>query len=253
MLLCFVDHLRVKRGTSERGIKEALKTLEGLCQKKESGWVFLFMRAVNPQTCGAHMHTECLLCKIWWWSALKNSPPTPPDSQTSARTQPGHYVNAKGSLMPVKFECEIPDICGSVPEAVPSEADKSAEGKGITSSSVFAQNCFQWKGQSRIPQDLFTRPRHFGSGGVEAEFGKMEQSLHKSQVITGKKRGSFTTWGEEKLSHCWWKTPSGLCHLWTWFQQSAFLTKPCLLAYPQRIHIAVLFFNQMGPFWKERF
>lgn len=183
----------------------------------------------------------------------KQPPPPTPDSQTSARTQPGHYVNAKGSLMPVKFECEIPDICGSVPEAVPSEADKSAEGKGITSSSVFAQNCFQWKGQSRIPQDLFTRPRHFGSGGVEAEFGKMEQSLHKSQVITGKKRGSFTTWGEEKLTHCWWKNPSGLCHLWTWFQQSAFLTKPCLLAYPQRIHIAVMFFNQMGPFLKERF
>lgn len=67
----------------------------------------------------------------------------PLDSHTSTRTQPGHYVNAKGSLMPGKFECKIPDICGSVLGAVPSEADKSAEGKGITSSSVFAQNCFQ--------------------------------------------------------------------------------------------------------------
>lgn len=207
------------------------------------------MQAVNPQTYGAHMRTECLLCTLWWWSALENSPP---DSQTGARSQPGHYVNAKGSLMPGKFECEIPDICGSVPGAVPSEADKSAEGKGITSSSVFAPNCFQWKGQSRIRQDLFTRPRHFSSGESRQNSGKWNKACINLKSLQGeKKKGSFTTWGEEKLTHCWWKNPSGLCHLWTWFQQSAFTTKPCLLVYPQGIHIAIMFFLTKWALWKS--
>lgn len=112
----------------------------------------------------------------------------PPDSQTSARTQPGHYVNAKGSLMPGKFECEIPDICGSVPGAVLSEADKSAEGKGITSSSVFAQKLFSVKGVKQDASRFIHTPTPLQLRGVEAEFGKMEQSLHKSQVITGEKK-----------------------------------------------------------------
>lgn len=104
----------------------------------------------------------------------KQPPPPTPDSQTSTRTQPGHYANAKGSLMPVKFECKIPDICGSVPEAVPSEADKSAEGKGITSSSVFAQNCFSVKGAKQDPSRFIHTPtplRLRGSRGRIRENG----------------------------------------------------------------------------------
>lgn len=115
----------------------------------------------------------------------------PPDSQTSARTQPGHCVNAKGSLMPGKFECEIPDICGSVPGAALSEADKSAEGKGITSSSVFAQKLFSVKGVKQDASRFIHTPTPLQLRGVEAEFGKMEQSLHKSQVITGGKKAAL--------------------------------------------------------------
>ena len=90
--------------------------------------------------------------------------------------------------MPGKFECKIPDICGNVPGAVPSEADKSAEGKGITSSSVFAQNCFQWKEQSRIPQDLFTRPRHFSSGELRQNSGKWNKACINLKSLQGKKK-----------------------------------------------------------------
>lgn len=139
------------------------------------------MHAVNPggQAYGVRMCSEWLVRDL----TMMCLDDRPADSQTSAPTQPGHYVRAEGSLMPGK-SLNAKSLTSAEASRGPasSEADKSAEGKGITSSSVFAQKPFAVKkgGRSRIPQDLFTRPRRSSFGAVEAEIGKMEQSLHKS-------------------------------------------------------------------------
>lgn len=180
--------------------------------------------------------------------------PPPPDSQTGARSQPGHYVNAKGSLMPGKFECEIPDICGSVPGAVPSEADKSAEGKGITSSSVFAPNCFQWKGQSRIRQDLFTRPRHFSSGESRQNSGKWNKAcINLKSLQREKKKRQLYNLRRGKVDSLLMEKPFRTLPPLDMVSAVSFYNKTvpaCLPTANSYCHHG--FFNQMGPL-KERF
>lgn len=159
-----------------KGSKRGLKTGLGLCKKSGSGDVYA--RCKSWRSSGWRSYVLTVACV--WSDDDDVFGRLPTDSQTSARTQPGCYVRAKGSLVPGKVWMQNPWHLRKRPWAVPSEADKSAEGKGIASSSVFAQNRSQSRGRSRIPQDLFTRPRRSSFGAVEAEIGKMEQSLHKS-------------------------------------------------------------------------
>lgn len=140
------------------------------------------------------------LCVIWWWFAWKTAcgfPDQCSDTTWTLRKRQGK-TNAR------KVWMRNPWHLRKHPGAAPSEADKSAEGKGIT--SIFAQNCFQWKGRSWIPEDLFTRPRHFGFGESRQKLGIWNKACINLKSVQGKK-GSFTTWGEEKLTHCWWKNP----------------------------------------------
>lgn len=134
--------VREKQGIG--GIKEALKQGKDYVKRN---WVSVSL---------------CACCKSWrsdiWcsyvlritcvWSDDDLLGKQPADSQTSARTQPGHYVSAKGSLMPGKFECKIPDICRSIPVPRRLRLTSQQKVKGLPLHPSLLKTVFSERGKA---------------------------------------------------------------------------------------------------------